>query len=71
MEFTAQHGEGVWISEHWQSLNLPVKGTFVEVGAADGLKFSNTWWLEQIDWAGLCVEPDPRFRQRLQRTAHA
>ena len=32
-------------------------GYFVDVGAFDGLKFSNTLYFENIGWTGLCIEP--------------
>lgn len=35
-------------------------GTFVDVGAFDGVEFSNTLYLErELDWRGLCIEPHP------------
>ena len=34
-------------------------GTFVEVGAYDGISFSNTWGLAERGWDGLMIEPDP------------
>ncbi len=32
-------------------------GTFVEIGAHNGIKFSNTFFFEQIGWKGICIEP--------------
>ena len=33
-------------------------GYFLEIGASDGIKFSNTYLLEQkYNWNGICVEP--------------
>ena len=38
---------------------LKENGYFVEVGAADGIRFSNTLLLERkYNWYGICVEPD-------------
>lgn len=43
-------------------------GTFIEAGANDGLKQSNTYYLEsRCDWTGLLVEPVPRLASRCQR----
>lgn len=69
MTFTSQHGEDIWISEHWTETGLPEVGFFVEFGAADGVTFSNTYWLEKTKgWAGLLIEADPRHIIR-DRTA--
>ena len=38
--------------------HVPARGFFVEVGASDGVKFSNTWFYEKcLNWTGLCIEP--------------
>jgi FkbM family methyltransferase len=35
-------------------------GYFIEIGASDGIKLSNTYLLEQqYNWTGICVEPIP------------
>ncbi len=39
------------------------KGVFVEVGAYDGERFSNTSWLADSGWRGIYVEPSPEFAQ--------
>jgi len=42
-------------------------GVFVEVGAHDGIHFSNTYFLETVrGWTGLCVEPNPAFTETLR-----
>jgi len=39
------------------------EGTFVEVGADDGIDKSNSYFYELRGWNGLCVEPSPnRFK---------
>lgn len=59
--YVAQHGEDQWMDRCWESLGLPEVGFFVEFGAADGVTFSNTYWLErEKKWFGLLCEPDPR-----------
>lgn len=38
-------------------------GVFVEVGAYDGERFSNTSWLADNGWRGIYIEPSPQFAQ--------
>jgi FkbM family methyltransferase len=37
------------------------KGYFVEVGALDGKRFSNTYSFEEQGWTGVCVEAHPDY----------
>lgn len=42
------------------------EGYFVELGAYDGIKISNTLTLETFyDWKGICIEPSPTIFQEL------
>ena len=46
--------------------NNKLNGFFVEIGASDGIKFSNTYLLEtSYNWKGICVEPLPHQFQNL------
>lgn len=45
------------------------RGFFVEVGAYDGERFSNTSWLADNGWRGVYVEPSPLF-SRLCKLRH-
>jgi len=38
-------------------------GLFVEVGAFDGISFSNSSCLAQVGWSGILIEPIPRFAE--------
>jgi FkbM family methyltransferase len=41
-------------------------GVFVEIGAFDGIRFSNTYNLEtDYNWSGLCIEPIPEQFEKL------
>lgn len=51
-------------------LGRKTSGYFVEVGAYDGVAFSNTWGLAERGWSGLLVEPVPAFAERC-RVNHA
>ena len=35
-------------------------GFFVDIGAYDGVRISNSLYFEQLGWDGICFEPDPR-----------
>jgi FkbM family methyltransferase len=35
------------------------KGVFVDIGANDGVTFSNSLLFEEAGWTGICVEPHP------------
>jgi FkbM family methyltransferase len=41
-------------------------GQFIDIGAHDGVTYSNTWFFEkQRRWQGICVEPNPSVFKRL------
>jgi FkbM family methyltransferase len=42
-------------------------GVFVDVGAYDGITYSNTWGLVQRGWRGLAIEPNPATFQMLKK----
>ena len=52
----AQYGEDLLLAEHFAGRET---GTYVEVGAHDGLQNSNTFLFERRGWTGVLVEPDP------------
>lgn len=52
----SQHGEDVWL---WDFFKKKRSGLFVEVGAYDGVTFSNTYFLESMGWSGILIEPNP------------
>lgn len=42
-------------------------GVFLDIGAHDGIKFSNTYFFEtELDWTGICIEPMPEVFESLQ-----
>lgn len=44
------------------------KGYFIEIGGADGIKNSNTLYLEEgLKWDGLCVEANPKLFKLLDQ----
>lgn len=44
-------------------------GYFVEAGASDGFRFSNTYYLERFrGWTGILIEPIPALAEECRRT---
>lgn len=44
-------------------------GFFVDVGAYDGINFSNTWFFEKVrGWNGICLEPNPELYAKLLKS---
>jgi hypothetical protein len=64
LPFHAQWGEDRWLAEN---LRLPDTGVFVDVGAGDGRRGSNTLYLENLGWSGLCIDADPRSLREITR----
>ena len=63
---TATAGQDIWVLNQ---LNHKRNGYFLEIGAYDGIKYSNTYRLEKIyDWTGICVEPIPKIYVNLVRS---
>jgi FkbM family methyltransferase len=59
----AQLKQDTRVVEHYQSKK---GGYYVDIGAHDGLSFSNTYLLDRAyGWTGICVEPLPDVFQQL------
>lgn len=43
------------------------KGIFIEIGAYDGIKLSNTLFFELQGWTGICIEPIPEMFEQLKK----
>lgn len=43
------------------------RGRFLDIGAYDGKKFSNTYRLLELGWSGVMVEPSPSTIESLRR----
>lgn len=41
-------------------------GTYIDIGANDGIDMSNTKFFEDIGWRGICVEASPEMFAKLQ-----
>lgn len=57
-KFYSQNGEDYLL---WSFFNMERNGFYVDIGAFDGIHFSNTYTFEQIGWRGICVEPNPEI----------
>lgn len=71
--FFSQYGEDQWIVDN---LKLPKHGYFIDVGAADGVTYSNSYYFEKNGWHGICFEPNPQnyafaklFRDNVKKIA--
>lgn len=60
---TSQLGQDLWVLER---TGYKRNGFFVEFGATDGVRLSNTYLLETaFGWQGICAEPNPVMFARL------
>lgn len=47
-------------------INYKQNGYYVDVGAHDGIKLSNTYYLEKnLNWTGICIEANEGLHQKL------
>lgn len=65
MEFHGQFDTDRIIYERYFP-DLNYKGNCIEVGAVDGLEFSNTLFFERNGWNCLCIEPQVTFFEMLK-----
>ena len=61
----SQYGQDLYIRERF--LSHVRCGFFVELGALDGLRHSNTKSFEEMGWNGICIEPHPQPYSELRR----
>ncbi len=65
--FKGQKGQDKWVI--FSILSFKRNGFFLDLAAADGITHSNTYALEKLfGWTGICIEPNPKFFQRLRST---
>lgn len=64
-EYKSQYGQDKYIIENvFKCMN---HGCFIDLGAHDGITFSNTYVLEKkYNWEGICVEPNTDIYQQLK-----
>lgn len=70
MQFYSQAGQDFFIFHNF--FRNKRDGVFVEIGAYDGVTFSNCMMLEEtLGWRGLCIEPLPRQFEKLKAKRRA
>lgn len=62
--FKSQIGQDRWVREQFivnqARIVSETSPYFVEIGAHDGIEFSNSFYFEKsLGWNGLCIEPNP------------
>ena len=66
MQFLSQQGEDIYILTHFINKPNP-NGVFVELGACDGIIYSNTYFFEKIlNFKGILIEPNKDLFKLLQ-----
>ncbi len=46
-------------------------GIFIEIGAHNGIAYSNTKFFEELGWKGICIEPIPEVFEELKKNRKA
>lgn len=68
--FYSQFGQDQFVYENFFKGNK--EGVFVEIGAHDGISFSNTYFFEkELGWKGFCIEPIPEIFEKLKNNRTA
>ncbi len=60
--YHSQYGQDYYILRHF---NFKKEGFFIDIGAFDGVTFSNTKSLEDLGWKGICIEPNPDMYEKV------
>ena len=70
IRFNSQFGEDKWLIEKIFNLKLSTGmgiwengGFYVDIGCAHPVKESNTSFLRDLGWKGLCVDPNPHWNE--------
>lgn len=63
--YYSQSGEDQYLNDH--IFKNKKKGVYIELGALDGVVYSNTKFFEDsLDWTGILIEPHPIMYNRLK-----
>jgi FkbM family methyltransferase len=64
MKSYSQYKQDFYILENF--FKQKINGFFVDIGAHDGITYSNSLLFEQLGWNGVCIEPIERIFKQLQ-----
>ena len=67
MKYYSQYGQDAFLYNKIFAYKAG-NGIFIDVGAYDGITFSNTYLFEKLGWTGICIEPDPSSFEVLKKT---
>lgn len=63
--YYSQIGQDEFVHKHY--FQNKIGGVFVDIGAHDGITFSNSYFFEkELCWEGLCIEPIPEVFDQLK-----
>lgn len=60
----SQYGQDLYVLDLLKDHN---NGTFIDIGANDGVTFSNSLLFEKLGWTGVCIEPHPIVFNKLKK----
>jgi len=63
--YFSQDGQDKYILEYF---NNKKDGFFIDIGAYNGVTFSNTLKMEKLGWKGACIEPNPDMFKKVLKT---
>ncbi|MCX6990466.1 MAG: FkbM family methyltransferase [Chlamydiae bacterium] len=63
--YYSQCGQDRLLNEKW--FKNKKNGVFVDIGAHNGISFSNTKFFEELGWKGICIEPIPEVYEELKK----
>lgn len=65
MEYYSQDGQDEFLITLFKGKR---NGIFLDIGAFDGIQFSNTYFMEKnLSWTGICIEPNPIVFDELKK----
>lgn len=63
--YFSQYGQDRYILEYFKN---KTDGFFIDIGAFNGVTFSNTLKMENLGWKGICIEPNPEMFKKVCST---